>query len=69
MLIIISLCFIKPEPSYQKLTIERDSLKLEDILITIKTCSQNNKKRLKVIAQTWYQFARNQVYLKLLYVI
>ena len=36
-------------------------LKIDDILITIKSCSQNYRNRLKIIAETWYNFARSQV--------
>ena len=40
-----------------------DTLKLQDILITVKTCSQNYEKRLKTISSTWYQFAKSQIFI------
>lgn len=36
-------------------------LELKDVLITVKTCKQNHYKRLRIIAHTWYEFAKSQV--------
>jgi hypothetical protein len=38
-----------------------NGLKLSEVLITIKTSSQNHNTRIKNIVDTWYKFAKNQV--------
>ena len=38
-----------------------NGLKLNEVLITIKTSSQNHNTRIKNIVDTWYKFAQNQV--------
>ena len=38
-----------------------NALKLEDIMIVIKTTSRNHNTRIKYIASSWYQMAKDQV--------
>ena len=45
------------------LACQKQPLELDHVLLVIKTSSQNHNTRIKNIVDTWYKFAKNQVYL------
>lgn len=60
-LLYLQISYKKPESKYSESKYSIPSNLLKDILITIKTSAKNHQTRIKYIASTWYNFAKDQV--------